>query len=93
MESEILKVDDLSYSYHTLTGETAALSHISFSVREGEFLAVVGPSGCGKSTVLSLIAGLLTPSSGGITFYGKNGRKPGIGYMLQHVHLFEWRSI
>ena len=33
MESEILKVDDLSYSYHTLTGETAALSHISFSVR------------------------------------------------------------
>ena len=93
MESEILKVDDLSYSYHTLTGETAALSHISFSVREGEFLAVVGPSGCGKSTVLSLIAGLLTPSSGGITFYGKNGHKPGIGYMLQHDHLFEWRSI
>ena len=93
MESEILKVDDLSYSYHTLTGETAALSHISFSVREGEFLAVVGSSGCGKSTILSLIAGLLTPSSGGITFYGKNGRKPGIGYMLQHDHLFEWRSI
>lgn len=93
MESEILKVDDLSYSYHTLTGETAALSHISFSVREGEFLAVVGPSGCGKSTILSLIAGLLTPSSGGITFYGKNGQKPGIGYMLQHDHLFEWRDI
>ena len=41
MESEILKVDDLSYSYHTLTGETAALSHISFSVREGEFLSLI----------------------------------------------------
>ena len=49
----------------------------------------------GKSTILSLIAGLLSPESGDITFYTDDPRKkkPGIGYMLQHDHLFEWRNI
>ena len=42
-----LEAEDLCYSYHTLEGETKALSHISFDVRDGEFFAVVGPSGCG----------------------------------------------
>lgn len=93
MEKDLLKVEDLSFSYHSLNGETKALDHISFTVKKGEFLAIVGPSGCGKSTILSLIAGLIRPGSGQITFYGENGQKPGIGYMLQHDHLFEWRSI
>jgi len=92
LRQDILKIEDLSFSYHTLTGETKALDRISFSVKKGEFLAIVGPSGCGKSTILSLIAGILTPGSGHITFYGENN-KPGVGYMLQHDHLFEWRSI
>ena len=93
MEKDLLKVDDLSFSYHSLNGETKALDHISFTVKKGEFLAIVGPSGCGKSTILSLIAGLLAPGSGHITFFSENGSRPGIGYMLQHDHLFEWRSI
>ena len=40
-------------------GKTLALSDISFSLKKGEFAAIVGPSGCGKSTLLSLICGLL----------------------------------
>ena len=67
MESEILKIENLSFSYHTLNGETKALQDLSFSVKRGEFLAVVGPSGCGKSTILSLIAGLMEPGRGGNT--------------------------
>ena len=51
----ILTLDHLSYAYHTLEGETKALSDISLSVKPGEFVAIVGPSGCGKSTLLSLI--------------------------------------
>ena len=70
-----------------------ALDRVSFCLYRKEFLAIVGPSGCGKSTILSLIAGLLTPGSGGITFYGENGHQPGIGYMLQHDLLFEWRNV
>ena len=95
MEDIILSLKNIAFSYHSLNGEIKALDNISFSVRTGEFLAIVGPSGCGKSTILSLIAGLLQPESGDITFYTKDphDKKPGIGYMLQHDHLFEWRDI
>ena len=55
----LLEVKDVSLSYHSLLGETAALSHISFDLQPEEFLAIVGPSGCGKSTFLNLICGLL----------------------------------
>lgn len=42
----LLEVKDVCLSYHSLSGETAALSHISFHLMPEEFLAVVGPSGC-----------------------------------------------
>lgn len=91
----ILELNGISYSYHSLHGETKALSDISFGVKEGEFLAVVGPSGCGKSTLLSIIAGLLQPESGTITVNNPDGSigYPRIGYMLQRDHLFEWRTV
>lgn len=95
MNKPILELKDICYSYHSLKGETKALSHISFKVNKGEFLAIVGPSGCGKSTLLSIISGLLSPESGKVHFPNmQTGEKcPQIGYMLQHDHLFEWRSI
>lgn len=91
---ELLTLNHVSYSYHSLEGETPALHDVSFQVPEGEFLAIVGPSGCGKSTLLSLIAGLAPPSAGTIEI---NGRRPcdrelHIGYMLQKDHLLEWRT-
>ena len=60
----ILTLDHLSYAYHTLEGETKALSDISLSVKPGEFVAIVGPSGCGKSTLLSMLWGLTQPEGG-----------------------------
>ena len=91
----ILKVRDVCLSYHTLSGETPALSHISFDLMPGEFLSIVGPSGCGKSTLLNLIAGLLIPECGSITLDGKpvSAGSTTVGYMLQKDHLLEWRSI
>ncbi|MBE5989275.1 NitT/TauT family transport system ATP-binding protein [Lacrimispora xylanisolvens] len=90
-----LEVSGLSYSYHSLEGETLALSNISFTADNGEFLAVVGPSGCGKSTLLSLLCGLLIPDEGDILIDGVPKSESGvnIGYMLQRDHLFEWRTI
>ena len=92
---EILELKHIYYSYHTMDGETSALSDISFGMKEGEFVAVVGPSGCGKSTLLSLICGLLTPEKGRIRVRGKDLKESttNIGYMLQHDQLFEWRTI
>ena len=85
----ILHLEDVSFSYHSLFGETDVLKNLSFSVKEGEFIAIVGPSGCGKSTLLNIICGLLKIKS------GKRVLAPdtSIGYMLQHDHLFEWRTI
>lgn len=90
-----LTVSRLSYSYHSLDGETQALSNISFTVSPGEFIAIVGPSGCGKSTLLSLLCGLLTPEEGSILIDGipLSQIHANIGYMLQKDHLFEWRTI
>ncbi len=91
---ELLKIDHLSYTYHSLEGETPALFDVSFHVNEGEFLSIVGPSGCGKSTLLSLIAGLIEPSSGFIYINEKDIKSSGknIGYMLQKDQLLEWRN-
>ncbi|WP_066715726.1 ABC transporter ATP-binding protein [Clostridium sp. Marseille-P299] len=93
-QKNILDIEHLSYSYHSLEGETLALSDISFQVSEGEFLAIVGPSGCGKSTLLSLIAGLLKPDSGKIHINGAvaSNSDINIGYMLQKDHLLDWRT-
>ena len=91
----ILELRNIDYSYHTLDGETKALSNISFTLTKGEFVSVVGPSGCGKSTLLSLIDGLMQPESGEMLLKGQplTENSDQIGYMLQHDHLFEWRSI
>lgn len=91
----ILEIEHLSYSYHTSEGETEALRDISFSMKKGEFIAIVGPSGCGKSTLLSIISGLITPKNGTVKLNGKSLKesRTNIGYMLQRDHLFEWRTI
>lgn len=93
--NSLLELHNIYYSYHTLDAETRALSDLSFSVQPGTFTAVVGPSGCGKSTLLSLICGLMKPDAGEILLNGIPLREnsPLIGYMLQHDHLLDWRSI
>ena len=91
----LLEIRDVSLSYHTSAGETPALSHLTFDLMPGEFLAVVGPSGCGKSTLLNLICGLLSAEEGTILMNdtAPSPGDPRIGYMLQKDHLLEWRSI
>ena len=92
---QVLELKNIHYTYHTLDGETPALTDISFCLNKGEFVSIVGPSGCGKSTLLSLIAGLIEPEKGLIKINGKYLRESttNVGYMLQHDELFEWRTI
>lgn len=91
MTKNILEVKNLSFSYHTLSGETKVLNNISFSVKYGEFVSIVGPSGCGKSTLLSLLSGMIKPEEGEILF--SDSPPPKMGYMLQRDHLLNWRTI
>ena len=95
MDDQILSLEHISLSYHTMKGETPALCDLTFSVKPGEFVALVGPSGCGKSTILNLISGLLKPEAGTLLSRGRPITEADlhIGYMLQRDHLFEWRTI
>ena len=92
---DILTFDKVSLTYQTVEGETTALKDVTFSVREGEFVSLVGPSGCGKTTILSLISGLIKPTTGTVSVMGKpvTGRTDDTGYMLQRDQLFDWRTI
>lgn len=49
---KLMEINHVSYSYHSIQGETPALSNINFTVHKGDFLAIVGPSGCGNGMVL-----------------------------------------
>lgn len=69
---EILKVENLSKVYGTGEHEVRALDGVSFSIKKGEFVAIIGPSGSGKSTLLHILGGVDYPSSGKVWMDGKD---------------------
>lgn len=87
---KLLDLQNVNLTYFSDNGETQALKDINFSVNSGDFVSIVGPSGCGKTTILSIISGLIKPTSGTITI---NNNSKFIGYMFQKDNLFEWRTI
>jgi NitT/TauT family transport system ATP-binding protein len=72
-----------------------ALDGISFDIPDGEFCTIVGPSGCGKSTILNLIAGLVAPTEGSVTYAGTpvRGINKAVGYIMQDDNLLPWRTL
>ena len=74
-----------------------AVRGVSFSVRRGEFVALLGPSGSGKSTVLNMIATLIRPTGGQILIDGTpivpGKATPNVGYVFQRDTLFPWRTV
>ncbi len=92
---DVISVDRLSLTYGTKDTGVLALSDISFSIADGEFISIVGPSGCGKSTLLKILAGLLPPSEGQATLNGTpiKGARRDIGVVFQTPVLFPWRTV
>src|SRR6476659_61033 len=75
-------------------GEVSAVQQVTFSVREGELMALLGPSGGGKTTVLRMIAGLEVPTDGDIFIRGQRVndikvQKRNIGFVFQNYALFQ----
>ncbi len=93
--ARVVDVEDMSHVYVTDKGASLAVTGIHLSVEPGEFISLVGPSGCGKTTILSVIAGLIQPTSGTVRIRGKavNGPSAHVGYMLQQDYLFPWLTI
>jgi NitT/TauT family transport system ATP-binding protein len=92
-----IDVRGLSKSFQLAGTAIEAVRDISFSVRRGEFVALLGPSGSGKSTILNMIATLIKPSSGQVLIDGApvvaGKATPDVGYVFQRDTLFPWRSV
>jgi NitT/TauT family transport system ATP-binding protein len=83
--------------FQTRRGDVLALTNVDLSIRRKEFICLLGPSGCGKSTILSLMAGLATPTAGSITIDGQSvdaaRRDHRIGLVFQDAVLLPWRTV
>lgn len=72
MKDIIIKIHDLSKSFLVGNQKVPVLKGINFEIKADDFLIIFGPSGCGKSTLLHTILGLENPSSGYISYMGKD---------------------
>ena len=92
-----IEIDHLTKRYYVERDgrQVLALSDVSLSVAEGEFVAIVGPSGCGKTTLLNIVAGLLSYDLGTLAIDGQRITGPGVdrAVVFQHSSLLPWRTI
>lgn len=86
MTEAVIDLRGVSFAYDDAA---PVLEHVDLRVARGDFLAVIGPNGGGKTTLLRLIVGLLKPTAGRITVFGRRpGAEPArIGYVPQHGNL------
>ena len=98
MNKILLQCDNLCKRYQEGNVQTDVLHNVSFSIGEGEMMAIVGTSGSGKSTLLHLLGGLDTPTSGDVIFSGQpmsklstaaraDLRNRELGFIYQFHHL------
>jgi branched-chain amino acid transport system ATP-binding protein len=93
----MLKVDEI----HMYFGKVAALSGVSFDVRQGEIHSIIGPNGAGKTVLLNCINGLYHPQKGSITFEGQeisklrphNRARLGLSRTFQKIELFKGMTV
>ncbi len=69
-ETPVVELSDVSKIYRMRAGDVYALNHVNFSIKRGEFVAIMGPSGSGKSTLMNMIGCLDVPTSGTIKISG-----------------------
>ena len=95
-----LEIRNLEKIFRTDTVETVALNNVSFTINDGDFVAIMGPSGCGKSTLLNILGLLDNPTSGSYRLDGEEvgalkesarteWRKGRIGFIFQSFNLIE----
>lgn len=91
----LLELKNISKSFAHAQGSLRVLEDISFTIDEGQFVAIVGPSGCGKSTLLRIINGLIPATAGQVLYQGKqvDGINLECALVFQSFALLPWLSI
>jgi NitT/TauT family transport system ATP-binding protein len=92
----MIEIDAVSKTFETKQGKGhLALTDISLSVADGEFVSILGPSGCGKSTLLYIVGGFVAPSTGSARVNGNpvTGPGPDRGPVFQEFALFPWKTV
>ena len=91
----LLDLKHVSKSYPHGKGILSVLDDVSFSVEEGEFIAIVGPSGCGKSTLIRIINGIVPATSGQVVYNGRqvDGINLECALVFQSFALLPWLSV
>lgn len=95
---KMIEIKNVTKTYKTGAGEFQALGGVSFTIKDGEFVAIMGPSGSGKSTLMNLLGALDTPTTGSYLLDGKDVstlsedqladiRKNHIGFVFQSFNL------
>lgn len=95
MEKALLDLTRLGMRFPTPDGEFIALKSVDLQINKGEFVSLIGHSGCGKSTVLNLVAGLYTPTDGGVIVDGREvaGPGPDRAVVFQNHSLLPWLTV
>jgi ABC-2 type transport system ATP-binding protein len=91
----IVEIRDLTKVYSLMWGkEIAAVSHLNLTIKPGETLAIVGPNGSGKTTTLKILLGMLFPTEGEVTLFGRAPGDPQvqqrIGYLPEAPYFHEF---
>ena len=96
MSETIIAIEHLRKAYKKAsTQDLLVLDNINFNLREGEIVALLGKSGSGKSTLLRIIAGLIAPTRGHVSYRGQPVTKPvrGIAMVFQSFALMPWLTV
>ncbi len=91
----LLEFKEVSKSFVHAKGNLRVLENISFSIEQGEFIAIVGPSGCGKSTLLRIINGVIQPTSGQVLYENRqvDGINLACALVFQSFALLPWLTV
>ena len=92
---DAISFEGVGQTFLTDAGPLIALKGVSLTLDQHEFVAVLGPSGCGKSTLLRLTAGLMMPTQGRVSVFGKpvDGPRDDVGIVFQNATLLPWANV
>ncbi|MFH0813729.1 MAG: ABC transporter ATP-binding protein [Pseudomonadota bacterium] len=100
----MITIENLSKRFYKKHGSIDAISDVSLSIADGEFVSITGPSGSGKSTLLLMLGGMSTPSSGSVLWNGQNiyawdlkrraqWRGETVGFVFQSFNLISYLTV